>query len=208
MAKKAPKAPPPKRPVPAAGGAAAQSDAVGKFDKFGAFALALPCTILALVCLIVAIGYTNSRFDTGLFGIPGKKVVAWDSGTEAVAGTVEPKIEGFESHNYIGRLGEGEIDVAVLNVGSENRVNLGDVFTLTTEQADVRVEFVVFDLQSTTSRAYILLGQNVEGGKARQYSLRRDDMVKLCGAESGIKVKRDWKNQIIRRYVETRSNKS
>lgn len=205
MAKKAPPPPAPKRAAP---GPAAASDAVGKFDKFGAFALALPCTVLSLACLIMAVGYTNDRFDTGLFGIPGKKVMDWDAGAHSVGGTTPAAIQGFESHNYIGRLAEGEVDVAILNVGSDQRVNLGDVFVLESEQADVRVEFVVFDLQSNISRAYILLGQNVEGGKARAFSLKRDHMIKLCGGESNVKVKRDWKNQIIRRYVEARSNKS
>lgn len=207
MAKKPP--PPMKKPAPGPTGAAAQGDAVGKFDKFGTFALALPCTVLSLTCLIMAIGYTSSRFDTGLFGIPGKTVMNWDSGTENVGGTNPAVIQGFESHNYIGRLAEGEVDVVVLNVGSDQRVNLGDVFVLDgAENADARVEFVVFDLQSNISRAYILLGQNVEGGKARQFSLRRDDIVRLCGGDSNVKVKRPWKDQIIRRYVEVRSNKS
>jgi hypothetical protein len=208
MAKKAPP-PPKKKPAPGPTGAAAQSDAVGKFDKFGTFALALPCTVLSLVCLVMAVGYTSNRFDTGLFGFPGKKVMDWDSGAHAVGGTTAAVIQGFESHNYIGRLAEGEVDVAVLNVGSEQRVNLGDVFVLEGETADTRVEFVVFDLQSNMSRAYILLGQNVEGGKARQFSLRRDDVVRMCGGtETNIKVKRPWKDQIIRRYVEARSSKS
>ncbi|MBE7492199.1 MAG: hypothetical protein HS108_10640 [Planctomycetes bacterium] len=208
MAKKAPP-PPVKKAAPAP--AAAQNDAVGRFDKFGTFALALPCTVLALAALIMAVHYTSSRFDTGLFGFPGKKVMDWDSGAHSVGGTVEAAITGFESHNYIGRLAEGEVDVVVLNVGSDQRVNLGDVFVLAgTEQPDVRVEFVVFDLQSNISRAYILLGQNVEGGKARQYSLRRDDVLKLCGGAEGatVKVKRPWKDQIVRRYVEARSTKN
>lgn len=205
MAKKPPA---PKKPAPGPTGAAAQSDAVGRFDKFGAFALALPSTILALVCLIVAVGYTNARFDTGFFGLPGKKVSDWNSGSDAVGGLTQAAISGFESHNYIGRLSEGEVDVAVLNVGSDQRVNLGDVFVLETETPDVRIEFVVFDLQANVSRAYILLGQNVEGGKTRTTSLRREDIVKLCNGDSSVKVKRTWDQQIIRRAVEARSNKS
>ncbi|MBX3474596.1 MAG: hypothetical protein KF754_09455 [Planctomycetes bacterium] len=206
MAKKAPPPPAPKRAVP---GPAPQSDAVGKFDKFSAFALALPCTVLSLACMILAIGYTNSHFDTGLFGIPGKTIQDWDGGAHSIGGANPAVITGFESHNYIGRLAEGEVDVVVLNVGSDQRVNLGDVFVLDgAEQPDLRVEFVVFDLQANVSRAYILMGQNVEGGKGRAFSLKRDDVTRLCGAETNVKVKRDWKNQIIRRYVEARANKT
>ena len=67
---------PPKRPMGgppgAPGGApsAVQSEAVGKFDKFAAFALAIPSGILAIVTLVIAIGYTNSEFDVGFFGFP------------------------------------------------------------------------------------------------------------------------------------------
>lgn len=182
-----------------------QSEAVGKFDKFATFALALPCTVLAIVGLVVGIGYTHAEHDIGLFGFPKKNKLSWEGGGESVqklSGAVQ--ITGFEQTNYIGRSSSGDVDVAVLNVGSGNNVSLGDVFTLSTENPDVRLEFIVFDVQSTVSRAYILLGQNTEG-KARTASLKLSDIDKLCGGTSGIGVKRDWKDQIVRRYVETRS---
>jgi hypothetical protein len=204
---------PPKRaagsPPPGPAGAPAKqprSEAVGKFDKFGAFALALPCMLLGLITLIIAIGYTNREFDVGLLGIPGKTKMDWDGGGEALSKTA--KITGFETHNYIGRLSEGEVDVAVLDVGSANNVNLGDVFTLSgSTDPSVRIEFVVFDVGETISRAYILLGQDLSEGKERKFSLSQTKIRELCGNTTGIEVKRDWDNQIIRRYVESRSTK-
>jgi hypothetical protein len=207
---------PPKRaaggPPKGPGGAPApapKSEAVGKFDKFSAFALALPCTLLGLITLFIAIGYTNAEFDVGLFGMPGKSVSNWNGGSDAVtklSGSVQ--ITGFETHNYIGRLSEGEVDVAVLNVGSANKVNLGDVFTLASQaDAGVRIEFVVFDVGETISRAYILLGQDLSEGKKRNYSLSQSKITQLCGGTSGIEVKREWANQIVRRYCEARSSK-
>ena len=208
---------PPKRaaggPPKGPGGAPAQapkSDAVGRFDKFGAFALALPCTLLGLITLFIAIGYTNSEFDVGFFGIPGKSIANWNGGSDGIQKLSGPvQITGFETHNYVGRLSEGEVDVAVLNVGSSHNVNLGDVFTLAS-QADtsVRVEFVVFDLGESISRAYILLGQDVSEGKERKFSLGQTKIKELCGGSTtGIEVKREWANQIVRRYVESRSSK-
>jgi hypothetical protein len=204
---------PPKRPAggppKGPGGGAptpAQSEAVGKFDKFAAFALAIPSGVLAIVTLVIAIGYTNGEFDVGFFGFPKKSVADFDGGSSAVtklSGTIQ--ITGFESHNYIGRTSEGEMDVAVLNVGSANNVNLGDVFTLTADTPDVRLEFVVFDVGENISRAYILLGQDVSNSKERKFSLRRSDLEKLCGGGSGIEVQRTFKQQIIRRYCEART---
>jgi hypothetical protein len=137
---------------------------VGKFDKFGAFALALPTMLLGLITLFLAISYTNREFDVGLFGFPGKNVLDWNSGSEAVSklsGSVQ--ITGFETHNYIGE---------------------------------------------TISRAYILLGQDLSEGKERRYSLSQSKIKELCGGvTSGIEVKREWENQIVRRYVEARSSK-
>lgn len=190
-------------PVPA--GAAAQSDAVGKFDKFATFALALPCTVLALVGLFIGVNYTSNTWDVGLFGFPGKVVADWETGPESLSGATAAAITGFEAHDEIGRTSDGEVDVAVLNIGYDQRVNLGDVFVLEQEPSDVRLEFVVFDVQANVSRAYILLGQNVEGGRERSASLKRSDMVTLCGGnETNIKVKRPYSQQIIRRYVESR----
>lgn len=206
---------PPKRaaggPPPGPGGAPAmpKSEAVGKFDKFGAFALALPTMLLGLITLVIAIGYTNREFDVGLFGFPGKNTLDWNSGSESVSKTGgTAQITGFETHNYIGRVSEGEFDVAVLNVGSAHNVNLGDVFTLgTATDPSVRIEFVVFDVGDTISRAYILLGQDLSEGKERKYNLSHSKIRELCGNTTGIEVKREWDNQIVRRYVETRSNK-
>lgn len=185
---------------------APQSEAVGKFDKFGAFALALPTTLLALVTLVVAIGYTQSKHDIGFFGFPKKNKLSWEGGSEAVvrAGGGEAQITGFEQTNYLGRSSDGDVDVAVLNVGRDNNVNMGDVFTLKSENPDVRLEFVVFDVQATTSRAYILLGQNTEN-KKRSVSLKSSELEKFCGSGNNIGVKRDWRDQIVRRYVERRS---
>ncbi|MCC6464919.1 MAG: hypothetical protein IT463_06210 [Planctomycetes bacterium] len=187
----------------AAGAAPPPNEAAVQFDKFGTFALALPSTLLAIVVMVLGIGYTNDRFDVGFFGIPGKKIASWDSLQEAVpAGSA--KINGFESHNYIGRLNDGDVDVVVISAGYEQNVNMGDVFTLKTEVPDVRLEFVVFDVQATVCRAYILLGQNVSEGKERQHSLKADAIQKLCGENA--EVQRLWKDQIMRRYVEARSN--
>lgn len=197
----------PRRPMggaPAA--AAAQSDAVGKFDKFSTFALALPCTILALVCLVQAASYAQDHFGVSFFGIGAPTQQGWESGSDSINSTSAVQITGFESHDFIGRVSEGEVDVAVISAGSDQRVNLGDVFVLDAEQPDVRCEFVVFEVQSNFCRAYILLGQNVEGAdKPRKYSLKRSEMVKLCGAEQDIRVKRPWRDQNVRRYVEARS---
>ncbi|MCA8910881.1 MAG: hypothetical protein KDB82_04205 [Planctomycetes bacterium] len=195
-------------PPGAPGGApsAVQSEAVGKFDKFAAFALAIPSGILAIVTLVIAIGYTNSEFDVGFFGFPKKSVADFDGGAASVqklGSTVQ--ITGFESQNYIGRTSEGEMDVAVLNVGSANNVNLGDVFTLKGDTAGVRLEFVVFDVGENISRAYILLGQDVSEGKERQFSLKRSDLEKLCGGGSNIEVERTFQDQIVRRYCEART---
>jgi hypothetical protein len=199
-------------PPPGPGGAPAKppkSEAVGKFDRFGAFALALPTMLLGLITLVIAIGYTNREFDVGLFGFPGKSKLDWDTGGESISKTgASAQITGFETHNYIGRLSEGEVDVAVLNVGSAHNVNLGDVFTLGgSTDPSVRLEFVVFDVGDTISRAYILLGQDLSEGKERKYSLSHTKIRELCGNNTGIEVKRDWDNQIIRRYVESRSTK-
>jgi hypothetical protein len=209
-----------KKPLPpkrAAGGApksgggapsAVQSEAVGKFDKFAAFGLAIPSTVLAIVALVLAIGYTNKEFDVGLFGFPKKSIADWNGGGASIQKLTGPvQITGFETHNYIGRLSEGEVDVAVLSVGSAHGVNLGDVFTLASPtDAAVHLEFVVFDVGDNISRAYILLGQDVSEGKKRGYSLAESSVKKLCGGNSGIEVKRDWKDQIVRRYAEARTN--
>jgi hypothetical protein len=198
--------PAPRRSQPGPSGGAAQSDAVGKFDKFSAFALALPCTVLALICLGVAVSYTNKHFSVGLFGLMGKTVQDWDGGSDQITSTSAVSIKGFEAHDYIGNVSEGEVDVAVIDAGSDHRVNLGDVFVLDSETPDVRLEFEVFEVQSNFCRAYILLGQNVEGGKQRGYSLKREDIVRLCGGnEDNIKVKRPWRDQEVRASVENRA---
>jgi hypothetical protein len=187
----------------------AQSEAVGKFDKFAAFALVIPCTLLSIVALVLAIGYTSDQHDVGLFGFPGKTIVNWNQGTDSVQKlTGSAQITGFEQTGYIGRIAEGEMDVARINVGANHNVNMGDVFVLaggTSE--DVRLEFVVFDLQPDTCRAYILLGQDVSGDKERKFSLRADELKTLCGGDSNIELSRPWTDQIVRRYVEERSNK-
>jgi hypothetical protein len=212
MAKK-PK-PPAKRP-PAAGPKPApsskggppteQSEAVGKFDKFSTFALALPSFLLAVITLVLAIGYTHTNFDIGLFGIPGKTVEDYNTGVDSVQTLGNPiEVIGFEHHNYIGRSADGEVDVAVLNVGRNHNVRLGDVFTLSRPQEGVRLEFVVYDLGDSRSRAYILLGQNPGSDGERRYSLERSKMIELCGGERGITVQRQWRDQIIRRGVEAR----
>lgn len=203
------KRPPAGGPPPKKGGAPTpqQSEAVGKFDKFGAFGLAIPTTLLAIITLVLAISYTHTEHDVGLFGMLKKSVADWNGGggsIQKLSGT--PQISGFESHNYIGRLSEGEVDVAVLNVGYEHGVNLGDVFTLSSSNsAAVRLEFVVFDVGPNISRAYILLGQDVSAGP-REFSLQASSIEKLCGGKSNIEVKREWGDQIIRRYVEPRTN--
>ncbi|MBZ0136089.1 MAG: hypothetical protein K8I27_06930 [Planctomycetes bacterium] len=196
--------PPPKKgsaPTPQ------QSEAVGKFDKFSAFALAIPSALLAIITMVIAIGYTHDVHDVGLFGFPKKSINDWNAGSSSIQKLGVPiQITGFESHNYIGRLSEGEVDVAVLNVGYEHNVNLGDVFTLSSPaDATVRLEFVVFDVGPNISRAYILLGQDVSGGD-RKYSLTASSVETLCKGKSNIDVKRDWGDQIIRRYAEARSN--
>lgn len=185
-----------------------QSEAVGKFDKFGAFGLVIPCTVLSITTLALAIMYTSDQFDFGIFGFPGKTISSYDSGSDSVQKlTDSSKIMGFEQTGYIGRVAEGEMDAVRLNVGSNHGVNLGDVFVLASGGAEsVRLEFVVYDLQPDTSRAYILLGQDVSEGKQRQYSLRSDDLESLCGGSSDIEVSRKWADQIIRRYVEQRSS--
>ena len=210
-AKRAPAGGPPSAPPPPKGGKAPpppKPEAVGKFDKFATFALALPSMLLALTTLIIAIGYTSKEHDIGLFGFPKKSIVDFDSGSAAVSRlTGGVQISGFETHNYIGRLSEGEVDVAVLNVGYDHNVNLGDVFTLAAQTpADVHVEFVVFDVTANSSRAYILLGQNVTDAKDREFSLSAERVRTLCGGTTGIEVRRLWKDQIIRRYCEARSN--
>ncbi|MCB9932166.1 MAG: hypothetical protein H6841_01955 [Planctomycetes bacterium] len=208
-----------KKPLPpkrAAGGqpkgpsgapSAVQSEAVGKFDKFATFALAVPSAVLAIACLVIGLLYTNEQFDVGIFGFPKKSIMNWNAGSDSVQKLTPVQITGFETHNYVGHLSEGELDVAVLNAGSDNNVNLGDVFTLAGQtDADVRLEFVVFDVGDNISRAYVLLGQDVSEGKSRKYSLRQSDLERLCGGLKGIDVKRDWNDQIVRRYCEARSN--
>lgn len=199
-----------KKPFPgaAAGGpSAAQSEAVGKFDKFGTFALALPVTILAVVALFVADGYTMKHLGWSLVRTPTR--VSYDSvnmqGTDGIISSSPATVIGFSQENYIGRSSEGEVDAAELSVGYNNGVRLGDVFTLKKEADGVRLEFIVFDVQGATSRAYILLGQNLSGDAKRQYSLKRTSLVDLCGKENGIEIKRVWADQQIRRHTEMRS---
>jgi hypothetical protein len=193
------------KPAPGRGAPPQQSEAVGRFDKFAAFGLALPSFLIAVITLVFAVGYTNAEFDVGFFGIPGKTVEAYDTGVDRVQLTGEqPQVLGFERHDYIGNSADGDVDVAVLNVGSANNVRLGDVFTLARSVDGVRLEFIVFDLGEDRSRAYILLGQNPGTDGTRRYSLSRSSMVELCGGERGINVQRLWRDQIIRRYTEKR----
>jgi hypothetical protein len=187
----------PRQPAPP------KPEAEGKFDKFAAFGLVLPATLLAIITLIVAMGYTVYAFDVGF---PGKTVANWNTGSEAVtklSGAVQ--ISGFSQSGYIGDSSSGEMDVALLNVGRNHNVNLGDVFTLTTETPDVRIEFVVFDVQAETSQAYILLGENVAEGGKRKYGFKLSALCELCGGTNNIAVQRLWKDQIVRRYAEPRS---
>lgn len=207
-----------KKPLPrrspgataAASGAArpkppARSEAEDKFDKFATFGLALPCTLLAIIGIVIASGYTLHAHDVGFLGLTGKTEGSWNTGSESVQRLSGPvQITGFESNNFIGRTAEGEVDVAVLNVGSANNVNLGDVFTLTSMPNNVRLEFVVFDVQSNASRAYVLLGQDVAAGGDR-HSLKLSDMDTLCGGTTNIAVQRLWRDQIQRRWAETRA---
>ncbi len=185
-----------------------KSEAAGRFDKFAAFALAIPSTILAVIALVMAVGYTLENFDVGFMGFPAKTITSYNQGSEAVQKIGgSPQITGFEQTNYIGRVAEGEMDVVVLNVGRENNVKLGDVFLLGAGTPEnVRLEFVVFDLQDNVSRAYILLGQDVSNEQEREYSLKMSDLERLCGGTSDIDVSRTWEQQIIRRYAESRSS--
>ncbi|MCF6229026.1 MAG: hypothetical protein L3J82_10315 [Planctomycetes bacterium] len=199
-----------KKPFPGAapgGPSAAQSEAVGKFDKFGTFALALPVTILAVVALFVADGYTMSHLGWSFVRTPTR--VSYDSvnmqGTDGIISSKPATVIGFSQENYIGRSSEGEVDAAELSVGYNNGVRLGDVFTLKKDTDGVRLEFIVFDVQGSTSRAYILLGQNLSGDAKRKYSLKRTSLVDLCGKENGIEIKRLWADQQIRRHTEVRS---
>lgn len=183
----------------------ARNEAEGQFDKFATFGLALPCTLLAIIGIVMASSYTLHAHDVGFLGLIGKTEASWNTGNESVQRLSGPiQITGFESNNFICRTAEGEVDVAVLNVGSANNVNLGDVFTLTTPQSNIRLEFVVFDLQSNVSRAYILLGQDVSGDAGRR-SLKLSDIEDLCGGASNITVKREWRDQIQRRWAEARA---
>ncbi|MCC6573613.1 MAG: hypothetical protein IT462_07470 [Planctomycetes bacterium] len=193
-----------------------QSEAVGKFDKFGLFALLVPSVVLALVGLLLAISYTSSHFEVGFLGVlPGaKKELSWNAGDESV--TIKKAggatITGFECDNYIARQQNGDVDVAVIDAGTMHNVHVGDVFTLDGMAEDtakkVRLEFVVFEVMPSVSRAYILLGEDVSANAGkRSYSLARTKITALCGAEKDIKVKRLWKDQIVRRYVEARSTK-
>lgn len=196
-----------KKPYPA--GAAAPSDALGKFDKFSTFALALPVTILAIVALMIADGYTMKHLGWSMVRMPS--IPSYDGSMEGTDGIVKSdgqvQVMGFSQQNYIGRSSEGEVDSAKLNVGYANGVRLGDVFTLKTEPEGIRLEFVVFDVQSSTSQAYILLGQALsDSGATRSTGLKRSQLVELCGGnETGIEVKRLWKDQLIRRHTEKRS---
>lgn len=187
----------------------ARSEAEGRFDKFATFGLALPCTLLAIVGIVIASSYTLHAHDVGFLGLTGKTESSWNTGSESVQRLSGPiQITGFESNNFIGRTAEGEVDVAVLNVGSSNNVNLGDVFTLQNMPSNnVRLEFVVFDVQSNVSRAYVVLGQDVSAGGQRR-SLKLSDMDELCGGTTNITVKRDWRDQIQRRWAETRATGS
>ncbi|KAA0212288.1 hypothetical protein EDM80_09990 [bacterium] len=213
MAKKPP--PAGKVPPPGAAGAPAQNEAVGKFDKFALFGLTLPATLLALTALVLAVSYTHQHMDTGFLGfLPGpKKITDYESaGPKGLNKPDNVHIIGLESQNYIGRLQEGDVDVAVLDAGSRHGVQLGDVFTVKAQgDAAVRLEFVVFDLQRDTSRAYILLGQDVSASNGeRKHSLALSSMKTLIGATEGalnVEVQRKWADQIVRRYVEARSNK-
>jgi hypothetical protein len=197
-------------PPPKKGGAPTpqQSEAVGKFDRFAAFGLALPSMLLAIVTLVLAVAYTHAVHDVGIFGFPKKTINDWNAGKDApqkLTGSVQ--IEGFESHNYIGRLSQGEVDVAVINAGYEHGVNLGDVFTLANPtKPTVRLEFVVFDLGPNISRAYIVLGQDVSGDNKREFSLTASSMATLCGGTSNIDLRREWADQLVRRTAEVRSN--
>jgi hypothetical protein len=205
-------------PPPAAGGVptAAQSEAVGKFDKFALFALALPATLLALTALVLSVGYTHEHMDTGFLGfLPGaKRQMEYESsGPGGINKLDNVHIIGFESHNYIGRLQDGDVDVAVLDAGSRHNVHLGDVFTLSAPtDATIRLEFVVFDLQRDNCRCYIVLGQDVSASNGeRKASLAQSEMRKLVGGDASaplnVEVKRKWPDQIVRRYVEARSIK-
>ena len=208
--------PPGKVPPPGSAGAPGQSDAVGKFDKFALFALAMPATLLAITALVLAVAYTSEHMDTGFLGfLPGpKKITDYESASpKGLNKTDNVHIVGVESHNYIGRLQDGDVDVVVLDAGSRHNVHLGDVFTLKSATDKVRLEFVVFDLQRDTSRAYILLGQDVSATNGeRTFSLAQTDVRKLVGAVDAnvplnVEVQRKWADQYVRRYVEIRSNK-
>lgn len=75
----------------------------------------------------------------------------------------------------------------------------------------MRLEFVVFDLQRDTCRAYILLGQDVSASNGeRKFSLAADSVRELMGvtdknAALNVEVQRKWADQYVRRFVETRS---
>jgi hypothetical protein len=205
MAKKPlPRRTPVARTVAGSGAAPRVSEAEGRLDKFALFGLALPCLLLAIAGTVLAVGHTHDRYDVGFLGFPKKTRASWDSGPEAVTRlTGAPQILGFENHGQLVRGGGNEVDVALLNVGYANNVNLGDVFTLRQEKDGVRLEFVVFDAQENVSRAYILLGQAVEG-RQRAHSMDRRSIESLCGGATGIDVQRQWRDQIIRRYAEKR----
>jgi hypothetical protein len=193
---------PPKPAAPKGGPPPVNPEAVGRFDKFATFALAVPTFILAVLALVLAASYTRSTFD---IGIPGKTVEDYNNGPEAIQTAGEPvQVIGFERHNYIGRASDGDVDVAVLNVGSNHNVKLGDVFTLPGGQEGVRLEFVVYELGASRSRAYILLGETPSDRGARRFGLQRAKMVELCGGERNITVQRQWRDQIVRRGVERR----
>lgn len=214
MAKKPP--PPGKVPPPGAAGAPGQSDAVGKFDKFALFALAIPAVVLAISALFFGVSYTHDHMDTSLLGfLPGpKKIADYESASpKGLNKTDNVHVTGVESHNFIGRLQDGDVDVVVLDAGSRHNVHLGDVFTLKSSPDKVRLEFVVFDLQRDTCRAYILLGQDVSASNGeRKFSLGADSVREMLGvtdknAALNVEVQRKWADQYVRRFVETRSNK-
>jgi hypothetical protein len=186
-------------------------------DKFALFSLCVPAVVLALSALIIGVSYTSEHMDTGFMGfLPGsKKIADYESrGPAGINKTDNVHIIGFESHNYIGRLQDGDVDVVVIDAGSRHGVHLGDVFTLkAAADATVRVEFEVFDLQRDNCRAYILLGQDVTASNGeRKFTLAQSDMRKLLGAADAsgplnVEVDRKWSDQIVRRYVEARSAK-
>lgn len=169
-------------------------------DKFGLFLLFVIFAMLAGNVVV---------WDMVAAGVDGAMIFAEKRDDEAYR--VSATIQAYESRKQIGQDSAdqgsgaaitgapGEVDVVLLDKGSNAGVRVGDIFKPQAALGgEVYVEFTVFEVTPTQCRAWILMGRS----RAGRTELSMDHDVLKAKLPLSSEVVRQWNDQKVREALE------